>query len=90
MKKLHSKKISMPSSSPLFVGGTAIKIRKVSTSSEPNGFSYYVTDEQLAAFAKLSLLERLQWVEESGLFTLMAQTPETKARHEFLRKGAQQ
>jgi len=56
----------------------------------PNGFSYYVTDEQLAAFAKLSLLERLQWVEESRLFTLMAQTPETKARHEFLRKGAQQ
>lgn len=54
---------------------------------QPNGFSYYVTDEQLAAFAKLSLLERLQWVEESRLFTLMAQTPETKARHEFLRKG---
>ncbi|MFA7349697.1 MAG: hypothetical protein WC009_02970 [Methylotenera sp.] len=52
-----------------------------------NGFSYYVSDEQLAAFSKLSMLERLQWVDEARLFTLMAQTPETKARHEFLRKG---
>jgi len=27
------------------------------------GFSCYVGDEQLAAFAKLSPLERLMWVE---------------------------
>ena len=54
---------------------------------EPNGFSYYVSDEQLAAFAKLSMLERLQWVDDARLFTLMAQTPESKARHEALRKG---
>ena len=54
---------------------------------ESNGFSYYVSDEQLAAFAKLTMLERLQWVEEARMFTLMAQTPETKARHETLRKG---
>jgi hypothetical protein len=54
---------------------------------QPNGFSYYVSDEQLAAFAKLSMLERLQWVDEARLFTLMTQTLETKARHEFLRKG---
>ena len=53
----------------------------------PNGYSYYVSDEQLAAFAKLTMLERLQWVEEARMFTLMAQTPETKARHEALRKG---
>ena len=32
-------------------------------------------------------LERLQWVDEARMFTLMAQTPETKARHEALRKG---
>lgn len=56
---------------------------------QPNGFSYYVSDEQLAAFAKLSMLERLQWVDDARLFTIMAQTPETKARHEFLRKGVQ-
>ena len=55
--------------------------------SEPNGFSYYVSDEQLAAFAKLTMLERLQWVDDARMFTLMAQTPETKARHESLRRG---
>jgi hypothetical protein len=33
------------------------------------------------------MLERLQWVDEARLFTLMTQTPETKARHEALRKG---
>ena len=59
---------------------------EISKKTEPNGFSYYVSDEQLAAFAKLSMLERLQWVDDARL-TLMAQTPETKARHEALRKG---
>jgi hypothetical protein len=53
-----------------------------------NGFSYFVSDKQLAAFAKMSDLERLQWVEDARLFTLMAQTPETKARHDALRKPA--
>ena len=53
---------------------------------ELNGFSYFVSEEQLATFAKMSDLERLQWVENARLFTLMAQTPETKARHEALRK----
>ena len=51
-----------------------------------SGFSYFVSDEQLAAFAKMSDLERLQWVDDARLFTLMTQTPETKARHEALRK----
>ena len=60
---------------------------EISKESEPNGFSYYVSDEQLATFAKLTMLERLQWVDDARLFTLMAQTPENKARHEALRKG---
>ena len=51
-----------------------------------NGFSYFVSEEQLANFAKMTDLQRLQWVEDARLFTLMAQTPETKARHEALRK----
>ena len=63
---------------------------EISKESEPNGYSYYVSDEQLAAFAKLTMLERLQWVEEARMFTLMTQTPETKARHEPLRKGNNQ
>ena len=60
---------------------------EISKKTAPNGYSYYVSDEQLAAFAKLTMLERLQWVEEARMFTLTGQTPETKARHEALRKG---
>lgn len=51
------------------------------------GFSYYVSDEQLDAFAKLSPLERLMWVEQARLFTLWGRTPETAERQERLRRG---
>lgn len=51
------------------------------------GFRYWVSDEQLEAFARLSDLERLQWVEEARLFTLAARTPETELRQERLRRG---
>ena len=51
------------------------------------GYSYHVSDEQLAAFARLSPYERLRWVDEMRLFTLMASTPETSARRERLREG---
>ena len=54
---------------------------------EPGGFDYYVSEEQLEAFSKLTLLQRLQWVEEARLFTLMARTPETAERQERLRRG---
>lgn len=36
---------------------------------EKGGFGYDVSDEQLEMFAKLILLQRLQWVEEARLFT---------------------
>jgi hypothetical protein len=42
---------------------------KIKPTSEPNGFSYHVSDEQLAVFAKLSDLERLQWVDDAKFFT---------------------
>lgn len=51
------------------------------------GFYYKVSDEQLQAFARLSDLERLQWVDDARLFTLMARTPETAERQERLRSG---
>ena len=51
------------------------------------GFDYEVSDEQLAAFAKLTLLQRLEWLEQARLFTLMARTPETASRQERLRQG---
>jgi len=51
------------------------------------GYSYYVSDEQLEAFAKLTPYERLKWVDEIRLFTLLARTPETTERQERLRQG---
>jgi len=51
------------------------------------GFSYYVSDEQLSEFAKLSLSERLRWVEAAREFTWLAQTPQIRERHERLRRG---
>jgi hypothetical protein len=52
-----------------------------------NGFSYFVSDEQLALFASLTDFERLNWLDNARLFTLMAQTPQTKIRHEQLRNN---
>lgn len=54
---------------------------------ENGGFYYWVSDEQMAAFASLSDLERLQWADEARLFTLAARTPETAERQERLRQG---
>lgn len=51
------------------------------------GFGYQVSDEQLQAFARLTPLQRLQWLDDARLFTLLAQTPETRERHERLRRG---
>ncbi|OGI48393.1 MAG: hypothetical protein A3B81_02565 [Candidatus Muproteobacteria bacterium RIFCSPHIGHO2_02_FULL_65_16] len=51
------------------------------------GYTYYVSDEQLAAFAKLTLLERLQWLDELRRFMLLAGTPEIAERWERLRRG---
>lgn len=56
-------------------------------SQDRGGFWYWVSDEQLAAFARLTDYERLQWVDEMRLFTLMARTPETAERQERLRRG---
>jgi hypothetical protein len=51
------------------------------------GYSYYVSDEQLNAFARLSPYERLKWVDNIRLFTLLARTPQTAERQERLRQG---
>lgn len=51
------------------------------------GYRYWVSDEQLAAFARLSPLQRLEWVEAAREFTWLGQTAETHARHERLRQG---
>jgi hypothetical protein len=51
------------------------------------GFSYYVSDEQMIEFAKLSFSERVSWAEAAREFTWLAQTPRTRERHERLRRG---
>ena len=56
-------------------------------SSGKGGFSYYVSDEQLQAFQRLSPLQRLKWADEARLFTLLARTTETTKRQERLRQG---
>jgi hypothetical protein len=51
------------------------------------GFGYWVSDEQLRAYSKLTPLQRLQWVEEALRFTLLARSDEVRERHERLRRG---
>ena len=51
------------------------------------GFGYWVSDEQLSAYAKLTPLQRLQWLDEAVRFTLLARSEEARERHERLRRG---
>jgi hypothetical protein len=51
------------------------------------GFGYYVSDEQLESYAKLTPLQRLQWLDEARRFLLLALTPEARERQERLRRG---
>lgn len=54
---------------------------------ENGGYYYWVSDEQMAAFAALSDLERLQWLDQARLFTLAGRTQESAQRQERLRLG---
>ena len=51
------------------------------------GYFYTVSDEQLERFAQLTPAERLRWLEEARLFTLLASSPEARRRQERLRRG---
>ena len=51
------------------------------------GFGYYVSDEQLQAYAQLTPLQRLQWLDEARRFLMLALTPEARERQERLRRG---
>jgi hypothetical protein len=51
------------------------------------GFRYWVSDERLRAFGRLSILDRLKWLDEARRFTLLMETPETRERRERLRRG---
>ena len=47
-------------------------------SEERTGFTYYVSDEQLSQFAKATLDQRLDWLEEMREVTYSLSTPETR------------
>lgn len=51
------------------------------------GFGYWVSDEQMAAFARLTPLQRLEWLDQARRLTLLARNPETGERQERLRRG---
>ena len=51
------------------------------------GFGYWVSDEQLQAYAKWTPLQRLQWLDETHRFLLLALTPQARERQERLRRG---
>jgi hypothetical protein len=51
------------------------------------GFGYWVSDEQLREYATWTPLQRLQWVDETRRFLLLALSPEARERQERLRRG---
>lgn len=51
------------------------------------GNHHTVSEEQLAAFARLTPLQRLDWVEAAREFTLLTETPDNRERRQRLRQG---
>lgn len=52
-----------------------------------HGFVYWVADEQLAAFSRLTPEQRFRWCEETRAFLVAAATPVTIERIRRLRRG---
>ncbi len=51
----------------------------------PVGYVYYVSDEQLADYGRLSLLERLTWLDQARRFVMLAETDQIARRRARLR-----
>jgi hypothetical protein len=49
------------------------------------GYTYYVSEEQLAQYATLTPLERLMWLDQARRFVLLAETEQSAARRAQLR-----
>jgi hypothetical protein len=47
---------------------------------DDQGLFYFVSDEMLRRFAKSTVAQRLQWLDEMRTFTWNAQTDATRAR----------
>ena len=59
----------------------------MSESRPEGGFGYWVSDEDLKAYAELTPLQRLQWLDEARRFLLLALSPEARERQARLRRG---
>lgn len=51
------------------------------------GYSYYVSDEQLAQFAKATIEQRIEWLESMQQWTWDNASPEVRASWAKLRRG---
>jgi hypothetical protein len=51
------------------------------------GYSYTVSDEKIAEFARLSTADKLRWLDEYNRFMEIALTPKEKELRERFRKG---
>ena len=51
----------------------------------PAGYSYRVSEEQLAQYATLTILERFTWLDQARQFVMLAETEETARRRIALR-----
>lgn len=58
-----------------------------SNKSQRGGFSYYVSDEQIARFKQLPISERLRWLEEAQEFIWNTVSKETWNRIQQFRRG---
>lgn len=63
------------------------KLDKNSAGKTRGGYSYSVTDEELAHFASLAPIDRLKWIDDTRRFILMTETEETRQIREALREG---
>ncbi len=52
------------------------------------GYTYYVSEEQLALYATLSIVERLTWLDQARQFVLLAETDQTATRRARIRNEA--
>ncbi|TAK67111.1 MAG: hypothetical protein EPO24_00880 [Bacteroidetes bacterium] len=52
-----------------------------------NGYSYYVSDEQVREFQKLSVEERFRWLEEAQEFLFKTLPPEQWEIMQKFRRG---
>jgi len=51
----------------------------------PVDYTYYVSEDQLAQAAKLTILERLTWLDQARQFIFLAETEQTARRRAWLR-----